>query len=301
MKNAILVRRAVAPMDSGASASLLPADAEAEAVLTKIPLGEAVEIQVRRGRSLPQHRLFRALLRHVAKATVWETDERLLLGLKIYFGKCDRVMLPNGKAILVAHSTSFPEMDQAEFQEFMDQSIQVICERIIPGANSDELILEAQAMLGDTMIADIAPGGESHPHSEFGSPKSSTASERVERRDAPQESTLGWASTVVGTSESRSLSQTPPIVPSDTPPPADVIYPLPANIVPQKLPGGGFDWNGYAEAMIDAIPHADAAEIRRAKVSRYLGLLRTTKSGDLLWGQVMQALTGRLQDLNRTK
>jgi hypothetical protein len=141
------MRRGLAPMDSGMISALVATDGRSDALLQKIPLGVSVEVTVRRGRSLPMHNLFRAILRHVAENSAWETDEKLLHGLKVYLGKYDRVMVPNGKAIIVPHSTSFSEMDQTEFAEFFHRSIQAICEFVIPGTNSDDLIREVESML----------------------------------------------------------------------------------------------------------------------------------------------------------
>jgi hypothetical protein len=121
-----------------------------DALLAKIPVGEIVAVRIVRGRSLPQHRLFRAILSHVAESTKFETDEALLLALKIRLGKCHPVKFPNGKVTLAAHSTSFEEMAQDEFQEFFNNSIRLICEEVIPGANGEELITRVQKMLEPT-------------------------------------------------------------------------------------------------------------------------------------------------------
>ena len=53
---------------------------------------------------------------------------------KVYLGKYDRVvMVPNGKAIIVPHSTSFSEMDQTEFADFFTAASSDLARFVIPG------------------------------------------------------------------------------------------------------------------------------------------------------------------------
>lgn len=123
---------------------LIPADIRAEAALAKIQPGDVVAVTIRRGRNLPQHRLFFALLQHVAKATKWEYPERLLVALKVRLGRYDLLALPNGKLAPVPHSISFAEMGQDDFQQFMDQCLGLICAEVLPGYDPATLIKEAE-------------------------------------------------------------------------------------------------------------------------------------------------------------
>lgn len=148
MKDAILVRRAPAPIGAPYAHSLVPVDDAAAEALAKIPIGEAIAVQVKRGRSLQQHRLFFAILTHVADATEWETAERLLVALKVRLGRYDLMKLPNGKVVPVPESISFSAMKQDEFQSFFDKAVTLICSEVIPGMDSAQLIAEAQFALG---------------------------------------------------------------------------------------------------------------------------------------------------------
>jgi hypothetical protein len=126
---------------------LVPRGSVSAARIAKIPLGEDVEVQIIRGRSLPQLRLFWAILRHVAEATQWESAERLLVALKLRLGKYDLMKMPNGKVVPVPDSISFRAMTQDQFQEFMDKAIALICAEILPGMDSERLIADAQCGL----------------------------------------------------------------------------------------------------------------------------------------------------------
>ena len=60
------------------------------------------------------------------------------------------MQLPNGKTVPVPQSISFDKMGGDEFTRFMDESIRVICEEVIPGTDSDALIAEISQMIGAT-------------------------------------------------------------------------------------------------------------------------------------------------------
>jgi hypothetical protein len=205
----ILMRRAAAPIESGMASALLPADSHSEALLAKVPLGETVAVKFTRGRSLQQHRLFWGLLDHVAKASSFETGDRLLVALKVRLGRYDLLKMPNGKIVPVPHSISFLAMDQDDFQRFMDESVRLICEEVIPGTNSDDLIREVQLMLGPTSepiaeitnppVADRSPGSTVLPPTDSQAP----ASAPVPQKNARGVGTdwLGWVKAVIAWGE----------------------------------------------------------------------------------------------------
>lgn len=144
----ILCRRVPAVMESPQPYALIPSDDRAAEVLAKIPLGEDVAVQIKRGRSLQQHRLLWAILSHVAESSQWDTPERLLVALKIRLGKYDLMQLPNGKVVPVPDSISFSAMSQDAFQHFFDDVLRLICSEVLPGYDSDQLIAETQAAMG---------------------------------------------------------------------------------------------------------------------------------------------------------
>lgn len=162
MKDAILMRRLPAPIGAAYPFMLVPVDDAAAEALRKIPAGEDIAVQVKRGRSLQQHRLFFAVLTYVAQATEWETPERLLVALKVRLGRYDLMRLPNGKVVPVPESISFAAMKQDEFQDFFTAAIDLICSEVVPGMDSAQLIAEAQSALGirgvttDTLSKDAA-------------------------------------------------------------------------------------------------------------------------------------------------
>lgn len=126
---------------------LLPLTPLGSAMLATIPIGEEIDIKIARERSLPQHKLFWALLEHVAKASAFETPEKLLAAIKLRLGRYDLLAMPNGKVVPVPQSISFGKMPQDEFRKFFDQAVELICAEVVPGADKDGLLAEVEAML----------------------------------------------------------------------------------------------------------------------------------------------------------
>jgi|SRR5215469_7537965 len=154
-----LVRRIPAPLDSGWRCALLPTNAADDERLSKIPLGEVVSISVWRGRSLQMWRLYWAVLTHVAQASKFENAEQLYVELKLRLGYYDWKQLSNGKVTAVPHSFNFANKSQDEAQKLFDESMQIICEVLLPGINRDDLIAEVMTMMGSPSPVDPGSSG----------------------------------------------------------------------------------------------------------------------------------------------
>lgn len=153
---AALCRRAPTPIGAKFRDCLVPQDDASAERIAKLPLGETVEVTIRRERSLPMHRLFFGILSHVAENSRFETPDRLLVALKIRLGRYDVCRLPNGRAVPVPQSISFAVMDQEEFQKFFDDAVRLICEEVLDGYDQARLVREVEAILG------LPPHDEQH-------------------------------------------------------------------------------------------------------------------------------------------
>lgn len=147
MKDAILVRRIPSSIGAPFSCALVPADDRAAEALGKIPAGEDVAVQVKRGRSVKQLRTYWAVLDYVSHSTEW-TPERLHVALKIKLGFYDLCELANGRVVPVPHTTAFDTMPHAEFCDYMNKAVALICDTVLDGYDSERLIAEAQSALG---------------------------------------------------------------------------------------------------------------------------------------------------------
>jgi hypothetical protein len=170
MKKAILMRRVPAAMGAPYASAMVPADPEAEAALSKIPMGETLAVKLDRSRSNPQNRLYWAIIDHVAPAVGYETPKALHKALKVALGYYDVVRLPSGTALVDTQSTAFDGMSHDEFQAYMDGAIRLICSdpNLLPGTNRDDLIDEVLAILGDPVSYDGLRFDGKGPHDPLG-------------------------------------------------------------------------------------------------------------------------------------
>lgn len=131
--------------------TLIPAGEIFEEDVRKIPEGADLLVKVSRPRSLPQMRLFWTLLSKIAKATQYDSPEKLLLVLKLTLGYADSVQLPSGKFVPVARSIAFHQMSSESFNAFFTDSIDLIATAILPDVRDDVLVDEIYAALGSKL------------------------------------------------------------------------------------------------------------------------------------------------------
>lgn len=126
----------------------VPVGEDAVAQHRKLKAGDLVAGNLHRSRSLPQNRLYWGILRHVAAATKFETKEKLHVALKMRLGYFEMYEMPNGKVVPVVDSMSFSSAGQDEFAPYFDRAVRLICEEVLGGMDSGDLIAEVQALLG---------------------------------------------------------------------------------------------------------------------------------------------------------
>lgn len=113
---------------------------------SKLPVGSLVGARIARSRSLPQQRMYWAVLATVVDATgQWRTPEELHLAIKFALGYVNPVLLTSGRRIIVPESTSFDSMNHEEFCAFTEAAYRLICDEIMGGMSLEELLDEAQA------------------------------------------------------------------------------------------------------------------------------------------------------------
>lgn len=122
--------------------ALRPAEAEAEKLLAGYPNGVLLSVEVRKPRSLPQHRRFFAILQLVVENSErWADVDDLRTDIAIDVGWVEKRVV-RGVVYHVPKSISHSNMDQDEFQKFHDSAM-IIIESVIPGVTWDEWAREA--------------------------------------------------------------------------------------------------------------------------------------------------------------
>jgi len=137
---------------------LYPVDDRARESLSKVPPGSEIGIRISHDRSLPMHNRFWKVLDVVAKATHWETPERLLVGLKLRLGRYDICQLPNGQKVPVPNSISFAAMKQVEFERFYQDAMNVLQTEVAPGLDIDQIEIEAEPSATHPLSPGRSPG-----------------------------------------------------------------------------------------------------------------------------------------------
>lgn len=110
----------------------VPASAKAQEFFEKTKIGTLVELKGSKPRNPDFHRLFFAMIRHCADNTEY-TAKQFLLIVKIGVGHVEWIMTPGGDAVPMPRSISFAKMGEYEFREFYNQTLNYICEHVIPG------------------------------------------------------------------------------------------------------------------------------------------------------------------------
>jgi hypothetical protein len=127
---------------------LKPADEGAEEALRKVPLDKVVAVKIKRPRNLGHHRKFFALLKIVYEnQEVYASEQALLAAIKIATGHCTPIQLVSGQKAFIPSSISFAAMDQAEFEAFWEKVVTLVCTKIIPNLNREDLEAEIMTMV----------------------------------------------------------------------------------------------------------------------------------------------------------
>ena len=130
---------------------LFPSDARSRDILAaRFKTGDIVSAVVKRPRNPKHHRKLFAMLQ-----IVWESSavqdrypklENLLDAIKDATGHVETFRKVNGEVLTKPKSINFESMDQAAFEEFYDQAVEIIVQYIVPHLNRDDLAREVEAM-----------------------------------------------------------------------------------------------------------------------------------------------------------
>lgn len=136
---------------------LKPADAAGAELLAMLEQGEAVRVKWSKPRNLPRLRWWWALCELIARHSN-RTKEQVAAILKISVGHADELHTKGDhcpecgceieRVIYMPRSIAFGTMDETAFAEFTKQCVGVVTERLIPGANDDDVRRELEEMVG---------------------------------------------------------------------------------------------------------------------------------------------------------
>lgn len=117
-------------------------DLETEEILSKLKINEVVRVNYSKPRNYEHHKKFRAMINLVfSNQDKYETEEDLIIELKLRAGHYKEHLTLRGKVIYVPESLSFENCDQIEFEKFYNKAIN-ICLKYFIKADNEELIQE---------------------------------------------------------------------------------------------------------------------------------------------------------------
>lgn len=137
-------------MRKGAN-SLEPADEGAFAYLRSLKLGEVYRVEVKRPRSLRDHKRYWALCTFVWTNTeAFASPDEVHEYLKLRGGHCSIIVSQTtGEIYKVAKSISFKAMHANKWDEFWQRCKDVVREDFIPTMSDADLEFELQKLIGD--------------------------------------------------------------------------------------------------------------------------------------------------------
>ena len=108
-------------------AALVPVSAFDDEMLEQYAEGAVVEVSIKRRRSLPQLRMYWAMLKRVVEATDCHPSAAYLHdAIKLELGYMTPIKRLNGKIEYVLDSTAIAAMDANEFKNYFDRAVELL-------------------------------------------------------------------------------------------------------------------------------------------------------------------------------
>jgi hypothetical protein len=128
--------------------ALHPTDERGQAALFKISDGALVTCDIKRSRNLQHLRLYWSLIHRLYdNQERYASPETLSDAFKICAGLCETFVLPSGQVVHRPGSISFGKMKDDDFREFWERFVKVVCEKVLPNADSADLERDVFDML----------------------------------------------------------------------------------------------------------------------------------------------------------
>ena len=135
--------------------ALVPYDEKAMDALGALKMGDVVRVTgITKPRNPRHHRLYWKLASVVCENTdKFEDPEQLHFMLKVAIGHVRQYIDRRGKVYYEPKPTNFASMDQVAFSDYYDRCLKVICTKILPGVDSDQLRSEVEELISTQEMA----------------------------------------------------------------------------------------------------------------------------------------------------
>lgn len=115
--------------------------------MSKLKLGGAVRVEIKRPRNLAWHRRYWALISLIADNTERYVPEDIHALLKLRCG-CRRLIVDSQGPQWVPDSISFNRMSHEEWVTFWNRVVDYVCAELLPGVSKDTLARELADLVG---------------------------------------------------------------------------------------------------------------------------------------------------------
>lgn len=129
--------------------ALRSAGPDAEDILSNIPNGAQVMVEIKRPRNIKHHRMWWALCQLIAdNSERYKSAEDVSDMLKVGGGHCKRFEISDGRVVYVPKSISFASMDQTAFSGLWERVIAYVCSHVIRGLDESDIKREVEEICG---------------------------------------------------------------------------------------------------------------------------------------------------------
>ena len=124
--------------------ALAPADANSESIISELPAGVVLKVTIVQPRNVKFHRKFFALLKIILdNQSHFKSLDELLYAVKLKLGYAIPVKI-RGMTGYMPRSISFTSMDESEFSEFYNRTLDFLVTEVIPGLDKSDLEKELE-------------------------------------------------------------------------------------------------------------------------------------------------------------
>jgi len=128
---------------------LVPLDAVTEAFIESLPHGKTLRARdITQPRSRQRNRLYWALLQLTSENLTDVPVKGLHEWMKVRLGITVAIPLKNGRTEYVPGSIAFDAMSEESFAPYLDRTISLICDELLPGLNKEDALAMAKSMIG---------------------------------------------------------------------------------------------------------------------------------------------------------
>lgn len=119
---------------------LFPSDKKSIDILSKLPSGTEIRVEVKAKRNVRRHNLLFAVLDIVVDHEIFPSVDNALDCLKLDMGHVEMIVHPmTGEVGMKPKSIAFENMDETEYGTWLERALTLVCDRWLDGADKEDV------------------------------------------------------------------------------------------------------------------------------------------------------------------